>query len=82
LKNLCEQPLVEKTRYIEEYEGHCWEIDVFGGANTGLVIAEVELKSVSESLRIPTWVEKEVSSDSRYFNSNLIKNPYSTWKTK
>ena len=43
LEHLCERPLIEKTRYREEFEGHRWEIDVFYGDNCGLVIAEIEL---------------------------------------
>ena len=79
LTNLCEQPLVEKTRYNEEHNGHVWEIDMFFGANKGLVVAEVELTEENEKLEIPVWVGEEVSSDPRYFNSNLIQNPYCKW---
>lgn len=79
LAHLCEQPLIEKTRYIEEHEGHRWEIDVFFGANDGLVVAEVELQTENEVFQLPVWAGKEVSADARYFNSNLIQNPYSNW---
>jgi len=82
LTNLCEQPLVEKTRYLEEYKGHTWEIDEFFGANDGLIVAEVELKSADEKIDLPDWVSEDVSSDPRYFNSNLIANPYSKWGDK
>lgn len=79
LTNLCEQPLVEKTRYKETHNGHEWEIDVFFGANEGLVVAEVELTDENEKIEIPIWIGEEVSSDPRYFNSNLIQNPYCKW---
>ena len=36
LEHLCERPLIEKTRYREEFEGHRWEIDEFHGDNSGL----------------------------------------------
>lgn len=79
LTNLCEQPLIEKTRYNERHGNHTWEIDVFFGENDGLVVAEVELADESDNLDLPSWVGEEVSSDARYFNSNLIQHPYKKW---
>ncbi len=79
LDNLCEQPLIDKHRHKEVHGGKTWEIDVFHGLNEGLVVAEVELQSEDEALVLPPWAGAEVSSDPRYFNSNLLKNPYSTW---
>ena len=80
LLRLCQQPLVEKVRYVEEFEGHTWEIDRFFGSNEGLMIAEIELTSEDESFARPAWLGREVSGDSRYYNSNLIQHPYSEWK--
>jgi adenylate cyclase len=79
LDQLCEKPLIDKHRHVEKHGGHTWEIDVFHGDNEGLVIAEVELKSEDETLELPPWAGAEVSSDPRYFNSNLLKNPYRSW---
>ena len=81
LDNLCEQPLIDKHRHKEVHFGKTWEIDVFHGLNEGLVVAEIELTSEDEKFELPSWVEKEVSSDPRYYNSNLLKNPFSNWKT-
>lgn len=80
LDNLCEQPLIDKHRYKETIGGKVWEIDVFHGQNEGLVVAEIELASEDEGFELPAWAVKEVSSDPRYFNSNLLKQPFSTWK--
>ena len=80
LMQLCERPLVEKTRYLEECDGFCWEIDVFAGANDGLVVAEIELPTATTVFSRPAWLSVEVSDDARYYNSNLIKNPYSQWE--
>jgi CYTH domain-containing protein len=52
---------------------------VFAGDNAGLVLAEVELPSADAVVALPSWVDREVSDDPRYFNSNLIRNPYSAW---
>ena len=72
----------EKKRYIYPYAGHKWEIDEFMGNNDGLVIAEIELKSESEQFDLPPFIETEVTGDPRYYNSNLAKHPYKTWKEK
>lgn len=79
LDTLCEPPLIEKTRYEEDHEGMLWEIDVFLGENEGLVLAEVELEAEKQQVSLPAWIDKEVSKDSRYFNVNLVKNPFRKW---
>ena len=76
---LCERPLIEKTRYRIPHAGHLWEVDEFAGANAGLIIAEVELDSEDAKVELPSWVGAEVSHDPRYFNSNLVAKPYTTW---
>ena len=81
LDRLCERPLIEKTRYREEFEKHRWEVDEFHGANSGLVIAEIELANASEKFAMPPWAAAEVSDDPRYFNANLVLNPYKNWRT-
>ncbi len=80
LDNLCERPLIEKNRYLVEFDGAIFEVDEFSGDNKGLVIAELELNSESQSFPRPGWLGAEVTDDPRYFNSNLVKNPYSTWE--
>lgn len=79
LDNLCEQPLIDKHRHKEVHGGKTWEIDVFHGDNEGLVVAEIELASEDEKFEAPPWAIREVSSDPRYFNSNLLKHPYKNW---
>ena len=79
LDNLCERPLIEKTRYCVEFQGLTWEIDEFEGSNAGLVIAEVELEKADQAVSLPDWVGKEVTGDRRYYNASLIAEPYSVW---
>jgi CYTH domain-containing protein len=81
LDDLCERPLIEKTRYRLASGHHTWEIDEFHGENEGLVVAEIELASADEPFERPAWVGREVSNDPRYFNANLIRRPYRTWTT-
>jgi adenylate cyclase len=70
---------IEKTRYLVPHQGHVFEVDVFEGANAGLVVAEVELDSEDQAFDRPSWLGEEVSSDPRYRNSALAERPYSTW---
>jgi len=79
LDNLCERPIIEKTRYRIPQDDIAWEIDEFGGDNRGLIVAEVELKDQSQSVTMPDWIGKEVTDDPRYFNANLVKKPFNTW---
>jgi adenylate cyclase len=77
---LCEQPLIEKYRRKISYEGFIWEVDEFLGENQGLVVAEIELPSEDAVFAIPKWVGAEVTSDPRYFNSNLSRLPFTRWE--
>lgn len=76
---LCERPLIEKVRHTETHGGKSWEIDVFAGDNTGLVLAEIELASEDETFAVPDWAIREVSADPRYYNANLISSPFKSW---
>ena len=75
----CEQEIIEKTRYLVNVGAHLFEVDEFYGSNQGLVVAEVELESENEEFERPDWLGEEVTSDSRYYNSMLVKNPYCEW---
>ena len=79
LIELCERPLIQKTRYEVPIDNHIWEIDVFEGENEGLTVAEIELKNEDETFKKPDWVGEEVSDDPRYYNSSLIKLPFKNW---
>lgn len=79
LDSLCHKPIIEKYRYKINYEGFTWEVDEFIGENSPLVIAEIELSRPDEKFPVPEWVGEEVTGDKRYYNSKLVKNPYSKW---
>ncbi len=76
---LCEGAVIEKTRYLVQDHDHLWEIDIFGGDNSGLQMAEVELEAINEPLFLPDWVGDEVSDDPRYYNNYLINCPFKGW---
>lgn len=79
LDTVCEYPLIEKTRWTIEYDGHIWEVDDFAGANAGLSVAEIELEKADETFSLPGWIGQEVTGDERYYNACLFKCPYSSW---
>jgi adenylate cyclase len=79
LDNLCEQPLIIKKRFKIEFKGFVWEVDEFLGENQGLIIAELELESETQTFIKPKWIGVEVTGDPKYFNSNLIHRPYNKW---
>jgi adenylate cyclase len=80
LEYLCEKSTIEKHRYLVPFAGFTWEIDEFHGENEGLVIAEIELPSEGTEFDLPEWAGGEVTSDARYYNANLVKNPFKNWK--
>jgi adenylate cyclase len=79
LDKLCEKPLIEKTRRIIPFGGKTWVVDEFEGENEGLILAEIELLFSAEPVEIPAWIADEVTGDTRYYNSNLVQNPYKGW---
>ena len=79
LLKLCEKGIIDKTRFEVKIGNHIFEVDEFYGENEGLIIAEVELKSETETFEKPVWLGKEVTNDIRYYNSYLSKNPFTNW---
>lgn len=82
LKYICKKPIIEKIRHKVKFAGFTWEVDIFTGENSGLKIAEIELPNVNQTFKIPDWVGKEVTHDSRFRNANLVSNPFVKWKHK
>ncbi len=80
LMTLCEPGIIDKTRWLVKSGEHTFEVDEFHGDNDGLVVAEVELRDVSEKPVLPHFIGKEVTGDRRYYNSQLRRVPYRFWK--
>lgn len=76
LLGMCLPSVIDKTRHRIDFGGHVWEVDVFHGANEGLVLAEVELDYESANPELPPWIGVEVSDDARYYNANLASHPF------
>ncbi|MFV8324587.1 CYTH domain-containing protein [Flavobacterium sp. ZS1P14] len=76
---LCEKGVIDKTRFEVKSGDHVYEVDVFYGENEGLIIAEIELSSETETFEKPSWLGEEVTNNKRYYNSYLSNNPYKNW---
>jgi CYTH domain-containing protein len=79
LMQLRQGALIEKIRYIVPLGVHTWEIDVFLGENSGLVIAEIELKHEQEGIELPSWIGTEVTGQWPYYNNSLAQHPFCSW---
>lgn len=79
LLKLCEKGVIDKIRYDIPVGNHVFEVDEFFGDNEGLIIAEIELNDVDESFEKPNWLGEEVTGNTKYYNSQLSKQPFNTW---
>jgi adenylate cyclase len=71
--------LIEKTRFIVPWRDSRWEIDVFAGDNSGLVIAEIELRHERDVFEAPPWLGVEVTGQTQYYNGSLARRPFREW---
>ena len=78
INTLCAGVILKTRHYITLGE-HLWEVDEFIGDNAGLVVAEIELGSETETFVRPNWLGAEVTQESRYYNHALSVTPYKAW---
>ncbi|MCL6293578.1 CYTH domain-containing protein [Jejuia spongiicola] len=81
LLKLCEPTIIDKIRYEIKVGNHVFEADEFFGDNKGLIIVEIELKHENETFEKPDWLGEELTGNIKYYNSQLSKQPYNTWKS-
>ncbi len=79
LLKLCKDQLISKKRYYINFKEFIIEVDEFLDKNKGLYIAEIELNSLNQKLRLPTWIGEEVTGINKYYNLNLISRPFTKW---
>lgn len=90
LELMCDKPQIEKVRYVihgvkawlpdgTPLDDLHWEVDVFGGDNEGLIVAEIEVPCEEACFEKPDWVGEEVTGNHRYYNSALCKFPFKQW---
>lgn len=70
----CVGTVIEKRRHRLAHGGHIWEIDVYDGRLSGLVVAEVELDSEEAKPDLPDWLGREVTRNPAFLNSALALN--------
>ncbi|MFV8225422.1 CYTH domain-containing protein [Christiangramia aquimixticola] len=80
LLKLCEPGKIEKHRYLIDFQGKTFEVDEFHDDNEGLILAEIELEDETQDFDKPEWLAEEVTGDLKYYNSQLVSNPYKNWK--
>ncbi|MGB4958976.1 MAG: CYTH domain-containing protein [Saprospiraceae bacterium] len=79
LLTISEAGVIDKTRYEVKSGKHTFEVDEFYGDNQGLIVAEVELSDENEVFEKPEWLGAEVTGDAKYYNSMLMKHPFTKW---
>ena len=79
LLQLVEPGIIEKYRYHISCGDHVFEVDEFLNDNAGLVLAEIELSDENEVFEKPSWLGKEVTGISKYYNASLSKLSYKDW---
>jgi CYTH domain-containing protein len=72
MMNLCLPGRIDKMRHYVKVGEHTWDVDVFHGIFEGLIIAEIELQSESETFDRPSWLGAEVTGNPKYYNACLI----------
>ncbi|GAA0283445.1 Inorganic triphosphatase [Methylorubrum aminovorans] len=70
---VCEACLIEKTRHCVPYAGLTWEVDVYDGTLSGMILAEVELKHEAQAIELPPWLGQEVTGDPRFRQSAMLR---------
>ena len=79
LLKLCKEGIIDKTRFMIKAGKHTFEVDEFYGDNQGLVVAEIELENENENFQKPHWLADEVTGQDKYYNAQLMSNPYKNW---
>ena len=66
---------ITKTRYQLKLNKKNWVVDSFRGSNSSLTIAEIELSSESEQIKVPAWCGQEITGIKSLSNASLAKTP-------
>jgi len=68
----CLRAELAKTRYLVPHGQLTWQVDVYKGILTGVILAEVELPSERAELVLPIWVGREVTGNPDYKKINMV----------
>ena len=71
--------VIVKNRYSVWIAEDGWNIDVFGGVNAPLVVAEAERSGPVTNLTIPRFCVTEITDEARFSNDGLAARPFGGW---
>ena len=71
-----------KERFYFRFKEKEWIIDRFKGNNFPLEIAEVELKTIDETINLPSFISTEITGLKKFSNFELSNKPFSCWNKK
>lgn len=73
--NFIPNPMLYKTRYYYEYEGHTFEINIYPQIkdknDRNLILVETELNDIDEEIKLPDWIHHEVSYHPAFYNFSI-----------
>ena len=71
---LCGDACLTKDRYrVPGPDGKIWDVDIFTGRHSGLMIAEIEVAAEGENFARPDWLGAvEITEDPRFGNARLV----------
>ena len=72
LRVMCDGNILDKVRHCTSFAGVIWNVDVYEGILSGVVLAEIELNRLDQELTLPAWVGQEVTGDPSYRKINLV----------
>lgn len=68
----CAGAVLEKTRFFVPCGDLVWEVDVYSGILSGVVIAEIELPAEDTEFNRPSWVGAEVTGREEYRKITML----------
>jgi adenylate cyclase len=72
LERHCASAILEKTRFFVPAGDLVWEVDVYSGILSGVVIAEIELPAEDTDFDRPSWLGAEVTGREEYRKINML----------
>ncbi len=70
---------IAKERFHLFINDKHWTIDCFKDKNYPLIIGEIELQEVNEKIKLPNFIDKEITGIKKFTNFELSQNPFSIW---
>jgi CYTH domain-containing protein len=72
LRIMCDDNVLHKIRHFVLHRDDTWHVDVYEGLLDGVVLAEIELTDMDQTLMLPDWIGAEVTSDPSFRKINML----------